>query len=277
MTNQQLFKLCRKYGAAALMWRRKFAGLLPEVFKRKLYVEKGYESIFEFAAKLAGMSRDQVAIVLNLERRFEQLPKLKTLLQTGEVSVNKLARVISVVTPANEELWAQRVQMFSKSTLETFIKDEKILDTDGLNKAENDQKSLPGQAEFDLDSDVREELNELQKKGIDVSAIIREALVARREKIAQQKEEVAQEQRVAAPSSRYIPIKVKQILRAEHGTKCSLPYCGRPAEEIHHTQRFSLSQNHDPRYLAPLCKNHHVIAHSIDQKFQEARAHITDA
>ena len=46
------------------MWSRKFAALLPEVDKRQLYRKRGFYSIFEFAAKLAGMGRKNVEEVL---------------------------------------------------------------------------------------------------------------------------------------------------------------------------------------------------------------------
>jgi hypothetical protein len=68
--DQKIYELCKKYGADALEARRKFAGLLPEVFRRRIYEKKGFNSIFEFAAKLAGMSQDQVRLVLNLEKKF---------------------------------------------------------------------------------------------------------------------------------------------------------------------------------------------------------------
>ncbi|MEK7523726.1 MAG: hypothetical protein AAB588_01720 [Patescibacteria group bacterium] len=53
--------------------------------------------------------------------------------------------------------------------------------------------------------------------------------------------------------------------------ECSIPNCSKKAEAIHHTQRFALSHSHDPRFLAPLCKSHHIIAHSIDLKFHKSR------
>jgi len=76
---------------------------------------------------------------------------------------------------------------------------------------------------------------------------------------------------VSRQPSRYIPAKVKQILKEEHGTKCSIPNCTKPAGVLHHTQKFGLAHSHDPRFLAPLCHEHHVIAHSMDVKFHEIR------
>jgi len=85
-------------------------GLLPEVSKRRLWEKKGFGSIFEFAAKLAGLSQEQVRLALNLERRFSGLPVLKGLLVEGEVSLNKLARVVSIATVENEGELAEKVR-----------------------------------------------------------------------------------------------------------------------------------------------------------------------
>jgi len=122
---------------------------------------------------------------------------------------------------------------------------------------------------FQISDDVMAELEELNSRGIDVNELLREMLQRRREEIAETKEKISMEARPT--SSRYIPVKIKKILKKEYGEKCSIATCQKLAEEIHHAQRFGLSQNHDPRFLAPLCRDHHVIAHSIDVKFHEAR------
>jgi hypothetical protein len=60
VSDEKLYALCKKYGENALYYRRKFIGLLPEVYKRKLYEKKKCGSIFEFAAKLCGVSEEHV-------------------------------------------------------------------------------------------------------------------------------------------------------------------------------------------------------------------------
>lgn len=64
LSDENLYKLCQQYGEQARVWRQKFAGLLPEVHRRKLYEKKGFSSIFEFAAKLAGMSEEKRNLLL---------------------------------------------------------------------------------------------------------------------------------------------------------------------------------------------------------------------
>lgn len=346
--DQKLYELCKKFGSQALSARRKFAGLLPEVFRRRLYQKKGFKSIFEFAAKLAGMSQDQVRVVLNLEKRFEDKPVLKSLLVNGEASVNKLARVVSIATVENQEVVADKILVLPKSALETWVRDERVAQcADGAAVSQSDGKyvsdgvvdtcqkggdfenqnglqesifggvSLPGQTlqmevlqqpklEMNLDSDVVRELNELHSKGIDVNELLRKMLDQRKVNIAQEKEKISKEihEKMSVndknipknlsqkkretnhaasvhaqnpkSTSRYIPVRIQKILKAEYGAKCSIHTCKKPSKQIHHTQRFSLSQNHDAKYLAPLCAEHHIIAHSIDVKFYRARQKFTE-
>ena len=271
------------------MARRKFAGLLPEVFKRKLYAKKGFCSIFEFAAKLAGMSEEQVRLVLNLERKFDDKPVLKALLVNGEVSVNKLVRVASIATVENQEILAQQVIILPKTAIDTLVRDERFIRENGFNKANSMREvvyvhSNPQQNELDVNSaattkasckdnstlkltdEVYVKLLELQQKGIDVNSLILEFLCKREIEIAQEKEELSAQ---AVPTeSRYIPVRIRDVLKKEYGEKCSIHGCFKPSTQIHHSQRFSVGRMHDPKFLVPLCAEHHAIAHCVDLKYQ---------
>ena len=271
ITDEKLYELCKKFGASALLWRQKFIGLLPEVNRRRLYEKKSFSSIFEFAFKLCGLSAEQVRLTLNLEKRFEDKPVLKKMLEDGEASIDKLARVVSIATPENEEELAEKIKVLPTRALETFVRDEKYLQNpNGSQKPLFGNKSLHVQTlNFEISDDVKEELNKLSSKGIDVNKLLRNMLKRRKEKIAETKEKISEN--IKPTSSYYISVKIRKILKEEHGKKCSIATCSKPATTIHHTQRFRLSQTHDPRFLAPLCAEHHAIAHSIDLKYHRAR------
>jgi len=326
LSNEKLYKLCKKYGSQAKLWRQKFIGLLPEVNHRRLFEEKGFSSIFEFAAKLCGLSVEQVRLALNLEKRFEDKPILKSMLENGEVSINKLARVVSIATPENEEELVEKIKTLPKSALDTLVRDEKfaknlelqnqnsgnisalksglenhhnqervgfdILNGNGFQITLFEENSLPVQGRmvgqlqsnclpgtirrmvgqtlnFELSEDVIKELNELHAKGFDVNELLRKMLQQRHEEIIQKKEEIAETLQPA--TSRYIPVKIKKILQEEFGEKCAMKNCTKPSELTHHTKRFALSQDHDPRFMARFCRDHHVLAHSIDIKFHRTR------
>lgn len=301
LADKALYKKCLLYGKQALQARRKFMGLLPEVCRRRLYEKKGFASIFEFAAKLAGLSHDQVARAINLERKFESAPALKELLVSGQASINKLARVASIATPQNQQALAEQVKILPQKALETLVRDERKIKeqndlrsassgADGQLQLENQNKNAFQKPLFacetvrahklELAPDVENELYELQQKGININNLLRKFLQKRKEEIGEKKQQLAKEEAeklkaakthaesAAIPSSRHISIKIRKILQLEHGSKCSIPTCTKPASKIHHLQRFALTSLHDPHYLAPLCREHHIIAHSIDEKYQ---------
>ncbi|MBI4994216.1 hypothetical protein HZC21_01050, partial [Candidatus Peregrinibacteria bacterium] len=204
---------------------------MPEVNRRRLYERKGFSSIFEFAFKLCGLSAEQVRLALNLEKRFENKPILKKILENGEVSINKLTRIASIATPENEQELAEKIKILPKHALETWVRDENAnKNKDGSQKPLFGGQGLPEQTlNFEIADDIKEQFNELNSKGIDVNELLREMLKQRREKIAEEKETLAKEQTqiqdTLRPVSRYIPEKIKKILKEEHGEKCSISTC----------------------------------------------------
>jgi len=294
-SNEKLYERCKFYGKLALNYRNKFIGLLPEVNRRRLFEQKGFDSIFEFAFKLSGLSEKQVRIALNLEKSFSDKPILHELLTTGKVSANKLARITSIATVENQEFLGNQVQLLSKSAVETLVRDlrhensSKFLhgqenkNQNGLFEPQIEAKSLPGQDSLNLSPEVIAKLSELQNKGLDVNAMIFQFLKEREEKIENEKAKISAQTEltensalaIAKKPSRYIPAKTKKLLYAIHGTKCAITHCQKSAQTIHHTARFALSQAHNPRYLAPLCNEHHQIAHTIDINFHQRKVMST--
>jgi predicted HTH domain antitoxin len=122
---KKLHQIFKKYGGLSLQFRQKCIGMLPGIFKQKISEQLGM-SIFEYAAKFAGISNEQVRVTLRLEKKFEDKPILKKLLNEGEVSISKLARIASIATTENEEELAEHVKLLPKSAVETLVKDIKL-------------------------------------------------------------------------------------------------------------------------------------------------------
>ena len=145
----------------------------------------------------------------------------------------------------------------SQKAVETFVRDENFT-------------GLRAQT-LTLTEEVKNRLIDLQEKGIDINEIISAALNKREEEIAEEKA-----QPVGPATSRPVPPKLKNYSQKNMAQKCSIPTCYKPSEVIHHTQTFALSHTHDPNYLAPLCKEHHEIAHAINLKVREKRFSISN-
>jgi len=125
--------------------------------------------------------------------------------------------------------------------------------------------------DLELDEDVKKELLEMKKKGIDVNQILRNFLRERKEEMEQEKSEIVEKQSherddravIGMPANRYVPIEVRRIVIEEFGRTCSAPGCEKPAENLHHEKGFAVDQCHDPRYLKPMCRSHHEIVHAV--------------
>ena len=196
MTDRQLYQLCKKFGRRVLEARRKFLGLLPEVARRQLWRARGFGSIYEFAAKLAGLGRDQVDEVLRLERRFVSIPVLREALVSGEVGVTKLARVAAVATAENAGDMLGVVKRLSYAALDIKVKEIKAGQEgntqagDGLFELESVEKSLCAQtlAQFGISEEIAGKLQKLKDKGFDLNQLLGGLLEKREEAIQSKKE-----------------------------------------------------------------------------------------
>ncbi|MEK7540494.1 MAG: hypothetical protein AAB558_04580, partial [Patescibacteria group bacterium] len=147
-------------------------------------------------------------------------------------------------------------------------------------KKPNKTEKITQTDELHLAPDVRQLLLDMQNKGIDHNQVLRELLQERSQRIQQEKQKIAEEMRgkhaqtpggVPTQPSRYIPTKVKRVLTLEYGDKCAHESCTNKASNIHHTTRFGLNPSHNPLFLAPLCTQHHEIAHAVDVRVKEKR------
>ncbi len=283
MTDKQLYRLCKKYGARALEARRKFAGLLPEVNRRGLFERRGFGSIYEFAARLAGMTRDQVDEVLRLERRFERMPVLREALVDGKVSAGKLARVAAVATVENSAQVLEMTRQLSYASLDIKVKE--MQEKNGSAEPENLAKSLCAQntnapiafvkyisslqqtlAELGISAEVAEKLDELKRKGLDLNQVLKGMLEKREKEIAAEELHIQERmEHELKDRSRYVPVTVKMLMYQKHGSRCSAEGCGRRADQIHHLRRFAGGGGQDPGNLRSLCRGHHELAHKLDK------------
>ena len=287
LSDGELWNRAVQYGTAARKWRQKFLGLLPEVARRELWKVHGFESVFVFAFKVGGVSKEQAERVLAVEERLRDKPILHGMLISGEVSVNKIVRVVSIVTKENEGELAEQVKLLSQQAVETLVRDMKSYGIMGKSQVRSENVSSKfsfvrahSEESLGLNQEVVSKLQALKQKGIDINETFLTFLKQREQDIQRAKESIAAEVETqmrcaqnnkTQTSSRYIPQKIKSIITKEYGTKCAISHCQKPSQNIHNTARYSMIRNHNPNFLAPLCKLHHQIAHSIDVKYQECR------
>ncbi|NIA01933.1 MAG: hypothetical protein GWP15_00970 [Nitrospirae bacterium] len=243
------------YGQNARKWMRKCELLLPRIEKYRIWKKKGFSSIYVYAYKLAGMSQRKVDECLWVMRKIEDKPDLMKVAK--EKGLNSIRPAVSIVTDENQKFLAEKANTMSNSTFRAYIKEFK---EEGVTDVENDQKlwDVPDLEKktimMQVDMAVAEKLEKLSANS-DWNELMKEYLELREEKLKEEKPETKN------TNSRPISMKIKKYAYKTTNGTCIYPGCHRKAEELHHTDRFALSKEHNPDKIMPLCKAHHNLAH----------------
>ena len=224
-----------KYGANAKRWLRQCALLLPEIARQEIWRKKGFGSIYEYAAKLAGMSKSQVDTALWVVRAVEDKPELKKVVE--EKGINCVKSIVAIATKETASFWAEKATEMSQHDLEIYAKEYK---SDFLRGEKTER------IEMSLDPAVADQLRKM-KGNRDWNTFMKELMDG------QPKPEPAQ--------TKQVPTRIKNTVRARTNGICSYPNCHKPAEELHHANRQALNPTHNPNHIHALCKSHHHLAH----------------
>lgn len=239
----------QKYGKNAKEWLRKCALLLPDIEKYQVWKQKGFSSIYEYAFKLASMSKYQVEDALRILKRVEGMPKIMNVVKIK--GLNAVRPISTIVTEEDQDYWGKQAMQMSKNELEVFVRDTRISQSSESN-AENLEKltiHLKPETAAKLKKLNNGNWNELMEKFIKLyeENLEKELQESKPEKVK--------------TTSRHVPNKIKRyILKRSHG-KCEFPNCQKKYNQLHHTERFAAKQTHDPDKIIALCKAHHNLAH----------------
>ena len=227
--------------------------LLPEIERQMIWKEKGYGSIYEYAAKLACLSRGQVDDALRIMRRIEDKPELIEVAR--KKSINAVRPVAAIATKEDAWDWTEKAVKMSKHALELHVRESRT----GTEKQAHT-------IEMELSQEIEDELKTLKGSG-DWNELMRELLEARKRLHEQNKPEKQEN------AKRYIPkIIEKWVIKTTNG-QCSEPGCYKLYHVLHHEDPFSENSTHDPDRIKPVCKEHHELEHQsesiIDKMFRK--------
>ena len=281
LSDKDLYARCQEYGVNARIWKRRFAGLLPEVSRRELHRRRGHGSIYEFAFKLAGMSSASVDKVLHLAEKLADKPLLREQLLSGSQGWSKIETVAHIATPQTDKDWAGKVKNLSKAALEAYVqvkrremtKNGEVVEfTPGGELSNNFRTQQWGTFSFPASPEIEKQLRlikyKLEKeKGVTLTfnEVMQVLLAGGAPQEAQVVIQVCPEcaaRKAADVESRAIPVGVRRILQAIYKGYCGFPACDRPGTSLHHTKRYSLEKGHDAKSIVPLCKIHERLVHS---------------
>ncbi|MFA6024756.1 MAG: hypothetical protein WC777_06210 [Candidatus Gracilibacteria bacterium] len=249
---QKLHQQFSEYGQNAREWMRKCELLLPEIQEREIWRKKRFSSIYEYAAKLAGMSKVRVDESLRIYSKIKDKPLLMKVAESK--GLQRLRPVALVATQESEAFWAEKASGMSKLALQTFVHDYRLESRSGT-------ESQSVKVQMDLSPSLAKDLAVL--KGQRSWEELMSELLELKRQVSQE----AQQETVTPPAvpvatpSRHIPAAIQREVLARSGGLCAYPSCRRPATSLHHTQRWGLEKIHDPARLQAVCTGHERLVH----------------
>lgn len=247
----------QEYGKNAKEWMRKCVLLLPEIEKNRIWEQKNFGSIYEYAAKLAGMGRHTVDDALRILRRIQDKPELQKVVALK--GLNAVRPVAAIATPETEKFWAVKAKQMSKHTLESYVQEyvhEQNFRTGTENSPENHQQQAIDKKllVMELEPEIADQLEKL--KGQETwNELMKQFLKIRKEKVEEQKPAAVETE------SRHIPNAIQRFVEVRDNGQCAYPRCKKPITIDHHVDRFALKNVHDPSRIYGLCKEHERLMH----------------
>lgn len=241
-------------------WMQKCSLLLPKIHRRKIWAKKGFGSTYEYAAKLAGMSRWQVDSALWVLNKIEDRPELMKVVE--EKGINAVRPVVTISTSENEGFLAEKARELTVRELEVFVR--------GIKEGKcNDEVSEKLQVEslhvhksqpvkitlsMELEPEVVEQLKKLKGEK-EWSELMKEFMQFREERLESEKPDPV------VATSRHVSAEVERFVRLRDGNTCVFPGCFKPCAVLHHVDGFAVQKVHDPDKIYCLCGGHHDLAH----------------
>ena len=249
MTTKELHKRFAECGKNIKKLMRECALMLPEIDRQKIWKKEGFGSIYEYAAKLANMSRYQVELALWTVRKIEHMPAL--LKVAKEKGIHAVRPVANVATKETAKFWAEKAENLTKNALEVYVREtRKSCPRTSLQPAKPSKTTI----KVELPQTLAARLDRVSKR-VDFEALLGKFL-----------DEVEENEEATKPEpvqtdSRHVPAKIRKHVTTRTGNKCAYPTCRKPIYQLHHTTRWALNHAHDPDQLKPLCKQHNELAH----------------
>lgn len=264
MKINKLHKKFSEYGLNAKQWLHKCALMLPTIQKYQVWRHKGFSSIYEYAAKLAGMSKYQVDNSLRIIKKIKDKPELLKIAETK--GVNSVRPVVTIATKQNAKFWAEKANKMTKNELEVYVRD---IRNQNNQKTQEQAETKTATITMQLEKNLVHKINKYSKG--DINKLIKHMLqlyeADLNKKLNQNKPETKK------ATSSHIPTKIRKFVEKRCQGKCEFPECNNKFKELHHTERLKSVKKHDPDKIIALCKAHHNLAHMgfIDNENQETK------
>ena len=93
-----------------------------EVRRRKLFRDRGYSSMNQYAMKELDFSKSKTDDYVKLARKLDKLPGVRSAVANGKMGYTKARVVVSVATPETEDQWVKAAEKGTRDDLARKVK-----------------------------------------------------------------------------------------------------------------------------------------------------------
>jgi hypothetical protein len=274
-TNRELYSKCLELSGYIKKYRNQFIALIPLVEKRKVYLKHNMHSIYEFAAKLAGISNETVAKILRISHKLKKSPRLQEAFVNGEVTWTKLEVVSPLISAKNDLVLALKLPTMSVDAIRLMVKELKLPEGENLKSSKKQTELLSVKLSVKtmtklkiFKAKVEKRLGHLVTWDKAFSMMLEDFYQIYPTETIHNSKDIPLEPRSEQPRwpqapeavaeySRYIPAKKRREILSRTNGLCSK--CNKPAQVLHHEDPYSVSYSHES--VVPLCRAHHDLVH----------------
>lgn len=238
--------------------------MLPRIRDEEVWKKKGYDSIYDYARILAGMSKNSVDDALWIMDKIANKPELREIAR--EKGLSAVRPVVAIATEETSQFWAEKASDMSQNTLKTYVRNSRDRVNPSQRVASQDEDMSNGDIKtasiyMKLEVEVIEKLK-LIKGDRDWNELMKDLLGDCAEELSKSADGGAEEKPASINTGkRHVPKKIQNYVTRKTSGLCAYPGCSKPYEILHHTKRFALDGAHDPDTIKPLCKAHERLAH----------------
>ncbi len=287
MTNQELENRLTILVGEERALTEEILTLIREAHRRRLYLERGFPSVYEWLVRGYGYSHGAAYRRIQAARILESVPEVREKLASGAVNLTTLAQLQSAITREEKRSGAPVAQE-TKQALAASIEGRSAQETEQIIRTEFPELKAGNESLRPVDKENSRLTLILEKEAVEALKRVKELLshshpnasyaelikrlaldfVQRKDPLVKKKPATERKQSAADKRcSKTVPAATRRAVLQRAEGKCEYkdPLTGRICAsrvrvEIEHRQPRALGGTHDPGNLLCYCKSHNLLA-----------------
>jgi hypothetical protein len=248
LKDQELLQNCKVQVQLEKAATSKVLDYLIEIDKRRLWIQEGYSSLFDFCVRFLGYSEGEANRRIQAARLSQKVQEVKPLLEQGQISLSSLTLLSPVLTPHNAQALLPKVINQPTRQVEKIIREH------------FPERTRPKEY-FQVEID--EELRTLLEKAKQIASEKNDPVFFK--KIVKAYIREKQPRHRESKHTRRVPLHTAREIKKQAGYRCeyispSGVRCSQTARlEIDHVRPYALGgSSRDKENLRCLCKTHNL-------------------